>query len=85
MLDEKRTLSVELCMGSSCFVRGNKEALPLIEEYLLQQGQEEAVELKGHLCADQCSQGPLLRINGQTYRGMTPEAALDLIRHWCEK
>lgn len=72
-------------MGSSCFARGNKEALPLIMDYLEHQGYGDCVELKGHLCADQCSQGPLLRINDETYRGMTPEAALDLIKHWCEK
>lgn len=72
-------------MGSSCFARGNKEALPLITDYIGRQGYGDCVELKGHLCANQCSRGPLLRINGEIYQGMTPEAALDLIRHWCEK
>lgn len=72
-------------MGSSCFARGNKEALPLITDYLERRGLSDAIDLKGHLCADQCSQGPLMRINERTYKGLTPEAALDLLRHWCEK
>lgn len=84
-MEATKKLTVELCMGSSCFARGNKEALPLIIDYLERQGLKEWVDLKGHLCVDQCSQGPLMRIGEETYRGLTPEAAVDLLRHWCEK
>ena len=68
-------------MGSSCFARGNRDALPLITDYLESLDGSQAVCLKGHLCADRCSEGPLVRINGETHCGVTPEAALDLLKH----
>ena len=84
-MKDQKTLDVELCMGSSCFARGNKEALPLIQEYLQEESHQECARLKGHLCADHCSRGPLISIDGEQYDGITHEAALDLIRHWCER
>ena len=82
---EQQNLTIEICMGSSCFARGNNEALPLIQDYLAQQGLEDRVRLVGHLCADCCSQGPLLTVNGRVYEGLTPEATLELVTHACRE
>ena len=85
MDNRDRELTIELCMGSSCFARGNRDALPLITELLDARGCRERVEIKGHLCADRCARGPLIVINGETYTGMSPEAAVDLVGHRYEE
>lgn len=76
-------LTVEICMGSSCFARGNNEALPLIQDWLEGEGKQDAVRLMGHLCADVCSRGPLLSVGGERYEGLSPQDALELVRHGC--
>ena len=55
-------ITVEICMGSSCFARGNSENLQAIEAYLTENGLEDRVELIGHLCLGRCKEGPNLRI-----------------------
>ncbi len=73
------TVTVELCMGSSCFARGNSENLQAIETYLEENGLSDRVELVGHLCLDKCNQGPNIKINGKDYSAINPEDTIALI------
>lgn len=73
------TVTVEICMGSSCFARGNSENLQAIENYLEENGLSDRVELVGHLCLDKCNQGPNLKVNGVEYNSVSAEDALALI------
>lgn len=74
-------LVVELCLGSSCFARGNSYALAALEDYIEERSLEDRVELKGHLCLSACKSGPHLIIGGRSYPGITdPAAVIDLLR-----
>jgi NADH:ubiquinone oxidoreductase subunit E len=55
---------IKICLGSSCFSRGNSENLRVIQEYLAARGLAAQVATIGHLCEDQCSLGPNLIVNG---------------------
>jgi NADH:ubiquinone oxidoreductase subunit E len=55
---------IHICLGSSCFSRGNSENLRLIQEYMTSRGLTAQVSIAGHLCEDQCSAGPNLIVNG---------------------
>ena len=78
---ENDRLKVELCMGSSCFARGNSGTLSDLEEYINENGLEDRIELEGHLCLGKCSTGPHLKIGDKEYSGIAdPDAAADLIR-----
>jgi len=55
---------IQICLGSSCFSRGNSENLRAIQEYLAARGVAAQVVTVGHLCEDQCSRGPNLIVNG---------------------
>lgn len=71
-----RKITVELCMGSSCFARGNSEILQAVESYINEKGLEDRVELVGHLCLGKCNTGPNLRIDGTEYSAISPEEAI---------
>lgn len=71
-------MKIELCMGSSCFARGNAEVLKVLEQRLSSKIFEN-VELTGHLCLGQCSCGPNIRVDGKLYQGLTVEELLALI------
>lgn len=73
-------ISVEICMGSSCFVRGNSQALKYLETYIREQDLQDRCRLKGRLCVNECSSGPVLIIDGQRYQGVHPECAVDLLK-----
>ena len=48
---------IVICMGSSCFARGNRKHLLMIEQYLADHGLTESVVLTGSRCEDQCRCG----------------------------
>ncbi len=77
-------MKIELCMGSSCFSRGNSQLLEQIEAYI-EDHPELALDLSGHLCLGDCSQGPNIRIDGTVYRGMKPDELIDMIRSCSEE
>ncbi|MDY0372090.1 MAG: (2Fe-2S) ferredoxin domain-containing protein [Sphaerochaetaceae bacterium] len=70
---------VELCLGSSCFARGNAETLAYLETYIATHHQEDCIELTGHLCLGNCSQGPNVKIAGKLYTALQPEEVVCLV------
>ena len=79
MSTEKKVV-VELCMGSSCFARGNSNALMEIEAFLEEHDMNDAVSLEGHLCLGKCDSGPHVKVNGVEYSAVSAECIIDLIR-----
>jgi NADH:ubiquinone oxidoreductase subunit E len=65
---DERTAEIIICMGSSCFSRGNRKALPMIQEFLKERGLSGRVVFRGAHCFGKCENGPVLSINGVEYR-----------------
>ncbi|AEV29875.1 NADH:ubiquinone oxidoreductase 24 kD subunit [Sphaerochaeta pleomorpha str. Grapes] len=72
-------VKVELCMGSSCFARGNSQALANLESYISENHLEDRVELIGHLCLGACSSGPNMKIDDISFSGVRSECVVDLL------
>ena len=73
------TMVVELCLGSSCFARGNAKALGYLESYIEKNNLAQHIELTGHLCLGTCSQGPNIRIDGVMHSAVKPEQVVSLV------
>ena len=73
------SLKIRICMGSSCFQRGNRKNLEFIEKYIDDQGCAAEVELMGSRCEDQCRKGPNLQINGRMYHEVHEELLFELL------
>ncbi len=67
-----RKNEMHICLGSSCFSRGNKEVVAYIRDYLHRNNLEDKVLFKGARCMGHCSNGPNLMINDQVFEGVTP-------------
>ena len=65
-----RRFEMQICLGSSCFSRGNKEVVQFIREYLRKNHLEDRVIFKGARCLGHCSNGPNLVINGKVIEGV---------------
>ena len=66
-------------MGSSCFSRGNRHTLQVIQQYLSDNQLERDVILKGNHCFDQCSAGPVVKIGGRVYEHVTRDNILEIL------
>lgn len=72
----EETLKVTICMGSSCFARGNNLLINKIKELIGKYNLQDRVELSATLCQNCCREGPNIRLNGTQYSGMN-EARLE--------
>ncbi len=66
-------------MGSSCFARGNRKNLAVVEQFLAAHGLKAEIRLAGSRCADDCQKGPNVIINGVTHHGVDSGALIDLL------
>lgn len=66
MTDKKR-IDISVCMGSSCYPRGNRETLEKLKNYINENALNDRIIMKGNLCEGLCKDGPNIRINGVIY------------------
>lgn len=74
---EKKEITI--CLGSSCFSRGNNKNLEIIQEYIKNKGIEANVNFKGQLCSEKCQIGPVLTIGGNTYNEVTQTKLIEIL------
>ena len=70
---------IKVCMGSSCFARGNAKNLQLIQNFLKQNEIEAEVELTGLRCCNRCAVGPNITIDGVEYHNVDNGTLLDIL------
>jgi NADH:ubiquinone oxidoreductase subunit E len=68
-------LTVTICIGSSCYVRGSDKIAETFEKIIDQNDLNDEVELVGSFCMDHCSMGVSVRVGDTVYRGVDPEDA----------
>jgi NADH:ubiquinone oxidoreductase subunit E len=64
-------IEMQICLGSSCFSRGNRDVVAFIRDYLKKNHLEDRILFKGARCMNLCSNGPNLRINDRIIEGIT--------------
>jgi len=63
--EESTTLSVIVCMGSSCHLKGSYEIIAFLKESIKAKGLERKVILKGSFCMEKCGEGVSVKINDE--------------------
>jgi NADH:ubiquinone oxidoreductase subunit E len=72
---------ITVCMGSSCFSRGNSVNAGIISSFIEKHKLDAQVAIKGCLCEGECRKGPNIRINETLFSSVSPEGLEDLLRH----
>lgn len=72
---------ITICMGSSCYARGNVYNIEIIQSWLRQHGLDTEIKVVGTLCEGQCRQGPIVKIGSTVYRGVTSSSILEILAH----
>jgi len=73
--------TIVICMGSSCFSRGNNRNIEVIQRFLKTREIPAGMELSGRLCEGHCKDGPNITINGKMYHGVDPIVITGLLNH----
>ena len=75
----EETIRIALCMGSSCFARGNNQALEALERIIADNHWQDRIHLSGLRCENRCAKGPNITIDDVLYQGMDTGALMDLL------
>lgn len=68
-----------ICMGSSCFSRGNKKTLGIIKSYLETHDLENEVVFRGSHCFGECERGPVLMLGSKKHTKVSPDEVTELL------
>ena len=76
-----RRPQITICMGSSCFARGNEKTVEACESFLAERGlkDEVDVDLGASLCTGHCAEGPVVVVDGKVYTHVDPLVMLDIL------
>lgn len=65
---------VQICVGSSCHLKGSQEIVELFEKHIQENGLENDVTLVGCFCMGKCNRiGVTVTVDGTVYPGVTPQ------------
>lgn len=79
---ETPVAQLTICMGSSCFSRGNNRNIQALQAFLKAHPLPDHVTVAGHLCQGRCQSGPNVTIGGKMYHAVDPVAIIAMIRHF---
>ncbi len=72
-------VTIEICIGSSCYVKGSDSIVMLINDIIKAHQWEDMTEIKGSFCMGTCAQGIGVKINGKQLHITEMDTALELL------
>jgi NADH-quinone oxidoreductase subunit G len=76
----QKDLTLEICFGTSCFLRGAQTLYRELTDYLKGNSLWERTEFRAKFCDRHCLKGPVLKINGKTFESCSLGLAVESIK-----
>ncbi len=73
-------ITITVCVGSSCYLRGAPDVLQRLEELIECHGAHKDVVVKGSFCMEQCTDGVTVQISGRHFNEVTAETIPAIFR-----
>ena len=74
-------LFVQICVGSSCPLKGSQEIVELLEQAVAEHHIEDEVVLSGSFCVGKCNRvGVTVQVNDDVHVGITTENFRDFFK-----
>jgi len=73
-------ITVTVCVGSSCHIKGAREMITCFNEFLTKEGLQDKVELKGSFCMERCGEGINWEINGEVLSSPSVDEGAKMFR-----
>lgn len=71
--------NIKVCMGSSCFARGNLQNLNFLENYINDNKLDAEIEMVGAHCQEKCDIGPNIYIDGTLYSEVSEDKLKEIL------
>jgi len=81
---ESTKKEVVICLGSSCFARGNKQLVKIVNDYLRDRNLLNEVRFHGERCFGKCSVGPSLKLEGLIKENLDEESIVLILDDFFE-
>jgi NADH:ubiquinone oxidoreductase subunit E len=75
----KQQDEIVICLGSSCFARGNKQVVQLIKKFLDEHQLSHKVRFRGKHCFGNCENGPGMIINQERFEHVTSSSVVEIL------
>lgn len=72
-------MKITVCIGSSCHIKGSRQVVQQLENYIAQNRLESKVELAGTFCLGKCQQGVCVLVDDEFY-SVSPETVEDFLK-----
>ena len=67
-------MCIEICIGSSCHLKGSKELVELFTSRIEKENLKDKITLKGSFCKGKCNrEGVTVQVDDDIYTGLRPE------------
>ena len=77
---------VEVCVGSSCHLKGAPELVELLQKKIAEEHLEDEIVLTGSFCTGKCNRiGVTVSVNDEIYTGITKENFRDFFEERIKK
>lgn len=65
---------IQICVGSSCHIKGSEELVDLFQDAIAKNGLEGEITLAGSFCTGRCNrEGVTVAVDDDVFTGVTPE------------
>ncbi len=75
-------VTVTVCVGSSCHLKGAREVIARFNELLTRYGLQDRVTLKGSFCMERCGEGINWQIDDEP---VTSSSQADAVETFCQR
>lgn len=76
---------IEICVGSSCHVKGSNQLIGILKEMIKYHGWEDTILLKGVFCMQRCQTGLGININQKPVEGIGLHNAKEVLHELITK
>ena len=73
-------VTVTVCVGSSCHLKGAREVIVRFNELLQRHGLQDKVFLKGSFCMERCGEGVNWQIDDEPFTSASEADAVEVFR-----
>lgn len=73
-------VTVTVCVGSSCHIKGARQVITSFDGLIKQHGLHDRVDLKGSFCMERCGEGLNWQIDDQQLTSASVEEAVRIFR-----
>jgi NADH:ubiquinone oxidoreductase subunit E len=71
--------TITVCMGSSCFGKGNSANAEFISRFVQEHNLQDKISVNGCLCGNACARGPNIKINDNLISSVSEQTLADII------